>query len=188
MPAASCTWTTPSTPLTELRTEAETLRFEPEPVCLQPLLDKISHEGNILGRDKRIVLDVIVPHQPAWIMADPHRLRQALMIVIDNAIKYSPRKRTVTLTLDNRDDQTSIIIRDHGFGIRIKDLPHVFDRFYRGTRNADDGLGLGLAIAKRLVEKQDGSIDIISEPEHYTEVQIALPTLNDPPRMDTPEP
>lgn len=161
------------------RTEAETLRFEPEPVHLQPLLEKLAHEGNILGRDKQIRVDIRAESTPAWIMADPHRLRQALMIVIDNAIKYSPQDRSVTLTMDTGGSRTRILVHDQGHGIRIEDLPHVFDRFYRGTRNADDGLGLGLPIAHRLIEKQDGLIDITSEPGDYTEVRVEFAALHD---------
>lgn len=157
------------------RTEGEALRFEPECVPLDALVEKLGHEGNMLGRDKRINVETHLDTAPAWVYMDGRRLRQALLIILDNAVKYSPAERQVTLALTVRGQQASICVRDQGHGIRAEDLPHVFDRFYRSTRSGEDGLGLGLPIAKRLIEKQQGRIDIDSVQGRYTEVCITLP-------------
>lgn len=161
------------------RTEGEALRFELECVALAPLVKKLGHEGKVLGRDKHIDVGVHLDPTPARVNVDPRRLRQALLIILDNAIKYSPAEHRVTLVLTVRDQQASICVRDQGHGIRSEDLPHVFDRFYRSMRSDGDGLGLGLPIAKRLVEKQQGRIDIDSVPGRYTEVCITLPLCTD---------
>lgn len=159
------------------RSEAEVLRFDIRRVCLQEVIDKIAQESNVLGRGKQITLEVIAPEQPVWIDADPHRLRQALMIVTDNAIKYSPPQKAVSLTVETDDKMAHVIVRDQGYGIRDEDLAHVFDRFYRGSLDSGNGngMGLGLAIAKRLIEKQDGDIEITSERGQYTEVRVSIP-------------
>lgn len=157
------------------RTEGEALRFEPECVALAPLVEKLGHEGKMLGRDKHIEVATRLDTALAWAYLDARRLRQALLIILDNAVKYSPAERQVTLTLSVREQQASLCVRDQGDGIRTEDLPHVFDRFYRSTRNGEDGLGIGLPIAKRLVEKQQGRIDIDSVQGRYTEVCITLP-------------
>lgn len=157
------------------RTEAEALRFEPECVLLAPLLEKIGDESHMLGRDKQIRLETRLTTEPARVFIDARRLRQALLIVIDNAIKYSPAERRVWLTLTVDEQFAAITVRDQGQGIRADDLPHVFDRFYRSTRSAGDGLGLGLPIAKRLIEKQHGRIELDSVQGQYTEMFITLP-------------
>lgn len=157
------------------RTEGEALRFEPECVALGPLVEKLGYEGTMLGRDKHIDVDTQLTTQPAWVYLDARRLRQALLIILDNAVKYSPAERQVQLSLRVHGQQARICVRDQGDGIRSEDLPHVFDRFYRSTRSGEDGLGIGLPIAKQLVEKQQGRIDIDSVQGRYTDVCITLP-------------
>ena len=157
------------------RNEAETQHFELDRVCVQDLIGHIESEGMALGRSKHIGLEVGIPLQPVWILADMHRLTRALMIVVDNAIKYSPAGSTVWVQVQADADRATIVIRDQGFGIQREDLLRVFERSYRGATPVGTGLGIGLSIAKRLVEKHGGSIEVASEPDRYTEVRISIP-------------
>jgi signal transduction histidine kinase len=112
--------------------------------------------------------------------ADAQRLKQALMIVLDNAIKYSPSGRSVLvrLWLCAADGIAEIVVRDEGAGVPPEELPHVFERFYRGPSAASrSGSGLGLDIAKWLVEKHGGEIALTSEAGCFTEVRIRIPRV-----------
>ncbi|MEX2122970.1 MAG: ATP-binding protein [Woeseia sp.] len=159
------------------RSENDTLRFELGRVALQAVIDKVSREGSALSRGKGIELEIVSPGEPIWIAADAQRLSQALMIVIDNAIKYSPPGSKVKMRVESHDDDASVVIRDQGQGIHADDLPHVFDRFYRGGAHDGSGLGIGLAIAKSLIEKHGGDISVTSESGSFTEVGIRIPRI-----------
>lgn len=162
------------------RSETDTLRFELRPLALQDLLAKVKHEGQTLGRGKGIDVQIDCPDEPIWVAADAQRLKQALLIVLDNAIKYSPRGRAVDLRVLLVERFVEIAIRNGGHGIRAEEVPHVFDRFYRGQTSGGDGLGLGLAIAKWLLEKQGGDIALNSEADSFTEVRIRISRMDSP--------
>ena len=92
------------------------------------------------------------------------KLGRALLNIIDNAIKYSPQKGKVNITLKKNESKVIIEIKDNGIGISQKDISHIFDRFYRGsTREKTFGSGLGLAIAKAIINSHRGEIEVKSE-------------------------
>jgi signal transduction histidine kinase len=158
------------------RSETDTLRFDLRRLVLQDLISKVEREGSALARGKGIELEIVSPEGPIWIEADAQRLSQALMIVIDNAIKYSPPESKVKIRVEGHGDDAGVVIRDHGQGIHADDLPFVFDRFYRGAHDGS-GVGIGLAIAKWLIEKHGGNISISSEEGRFTEVGIRIPRI-----------
>ncbi len=94
-------------------------------------------------------------------------LTEACIIFLDNAIKYSPKQTTIAITSEKTDGHVCIHIKDQGMGIREEDIPHLFDRFYRTdksrTKSDAPGYGLGLAIAKQIVDKHNGSIKVESK-------------------------
>jgi signal transduction histidine kinase len=161
------------------RNETETLHFELARVCLQDIVGQIRTEGAALGRSKQITLGVRVPEQPIYILADRQRLTRALMIVVDNAVKYSSSRRVVGLQVEADNDVARVVVCDQGYGIQADDLPNVFDRSYRGRSGVGAGLGIGLAIAKRTFEKHGAEIEIVSEAGQYTEVRISIPRLKE---------
>jgi two-component system sensor histidine kinase CiaH len=114
---------------------------------------------------------------------DADLLRELVKILIDNAIRYAgdtpPR---IAVTLKKTDSQTVLAITDHGIGIKASELPYVFDRFYRGssaTRHSATGHGLGLAIAKQIVDAHGGAITATSAPGKPTIFTVALPGASD---------
>lgn len=160
------------------RSETDTLRFVMQRVALHELLVQVASEGTALGRARSVEVQfepVAAGEPPLWVMADRQRLRQGLMIVIDNAIKYSQPGQRVELHATRIEGGVEVTVSDHGRGIRAEDLPHVFDRYYRGLAPGSAGTGLGLAIARWLVEKHDGDIVLNSEPGRGTRVRIRLP-------------
>lgn len=117
--------------------------------------------------------------EPVHIRGDAEELRQLVLILVDNAIKYTPTDRPearVTVSLELRDDQALLRVRDTGIGIDAADLPHIFDRFYRADPARDrHGTGLGLAIARALAQQHGGSISVESAPDRGSTFTVRLP-------------
>jgi signal transduction histidine kinase len=97
------------------------------------------------------------------IVGDKASLVELLVILIDNAIKYSEPKTTIKLTTRKSNQFVSLAVTDHGQGIKASDLPHIFDRFYRAdfsrSKTKTNGYGLGLSIAKKIVDAHGGKIE-----------------------------
>ena len=158
------------------RSQSDTIGLETRPVILQDVLAEALAAGDALTGPNRIRLERHWPDVPIRLDADPQRLKQAVVILVDNAIKYSDNADTVRIAAEEADRYAEISVTDHGSGIRAEDLPFVFERFYRG--GAGDGLGgsgLGLPIARWIAEKHGGTISVTSEPHRRTEFRIRLP-------------
>ena len=108
-----------------------------------------------------------------------YSLEDLLKILLDNAVKYSPKNTTVNIMSKKTDGHIEIEVKDQGIGIDDKDNPHIFDRFYRAdntrSNNTHDGYGLGLSIAKKIVELHHGSISVISKIKKGSTFTICLP-------------
>ncbi len=160
------------------RSEAGTIRFETRPVVLQEVLAAAMAAGQALTGSNRITLEKDWAEAPIRVQADPERLRQALVILVDNAIKYSDNADTVRVQARNDAGMAVVSVIDHGPGIPGEDLPYVFERFYRGEDGRcgeRGGSGLGLSIARWIVEKHGGGISVVSEPDRRTEFRLRLP-------------
>lgn len=107
------------------------------------------------------------------------KLFRAILNVIDNAVKYSGSESTVRITLTKKSTQAIVHIKDTGRGITKEDLPHVFDRFYRGTKiDKTTGSGLGLSIARAIIMSYGGTIELESVTGKGTSVTIIFPLVN----------
>jgi two-component system phosphate regulon sensor histidine kinase PhoR len=120
-----------------------------------------------------LVIDV--PHDLPPVCVDRSAMIQALDNIVDNAIKYSTTEKHVTVTGTATDASVTLTVRDRGTGIARKDLSRVFERFYRGGNVTSSGSGLGLPIAKRIVESHGGRIEVRSTVGSGTEVDVTLP-------------
>lgn len=109
-------------------------------------------------------------------------LIRLFVILLDNAIKYSPEKSTVIITEKKTDGHIRVKVADEGIGIDAKDIPKVFNRFYRSntarSKTQASGYGLGLSIAKKIVENHNGSIKVESEKDNGTTFIVSLPVDN----------
>lgn len=115
-----------------------------------------------------------VPDLP-YVMADGAELNRAVLQIIDNAISFSPPGGPIQVAAQNTGEEVLVTIRDSGIGIAQEDLPHIFERFYRADKaRTRGGLGLGLAIAQKIVEKHNGRITVDSTPGNGTTVSIYL--------------
>ncbi len=101
------------------------------------------------------------------VSGDFKSLERALMAIVDNAIKFSPRGGDVEIRSSSNEERVFVAVEDHGIGIPKENLPRIFDRFYHLERSGDDlfgGIGLGLAITRQVIEQHQGSLDVLSEP------------------------
>ncbi len=118
---------------------------------------------------------VFVDPQPAVVSGDPARLRQLVMILVDNAIRHSPADGRVRVSVRAEGGGASLIVEDDGPGIRPEDLPHLFERFYRAQGAPGGGTGLGLAIASWIVERHGGRIEVTNRAEGGARFAVSLP-------------
>jgi two-component system OmpR family sensor kinase len=130
-----------------------------------------------LAQGQKLSLD---PFEPVRVRGDADRLKQLVLIMLDNALKYTPPGEQVTVGLQCCQASAEIRICDTGVGISGADLPHVFERFYRAdpARSRDPGgTGLGLPIARWIVEQHGGTIELQSQLGQGTTVTVRLPRL-----------
>lgn len=118
---------------------------------------------------------VEVDPQPAVVVGDPARLRQLVMILVDNAIRHSPTDGLVGVAVRAEAHGAVLMVQDDGPGIRPDDLPHVFERFYRAPGSPGGGTGLGLAIASWIVERHGGRIEVANRVEGGARFVVSLP-------------
>jgi len=146
-----------------------------EKVSIIKIIEKADAKTKKLADAKNIIIENKV--EDASLNGIEDRLVEAFVILIDNAIKYSPNDSKVKLLSKNLRNKVEISIIDNGVGISKKDLPFVFDRFYRSDKaRSEEGFGLGLSIAKKIVESHKGLITVKSIPSKKTEFVVSLPT------------
>jgi signal transduction histidine kinase len=119
--------------------------------------------------------------EPAIVEGDHARLRQLTVILVDNAVRHTPRDGSVRVRIRGDRREATLEVDDDGPGIRPEDMPHVFERFWRAPGAATGGTGLGLAIAKTIVDLHDGRITVSNRPEGGARFTVRLPTAGGPP-------
>jgi signal transduction histidine kinase len=157
-----------------------------ERLDLRDLLAEIAETGGLLGEDADVTVRVSMPSAPVELWVDRPRIRQLLLNLLTNAIKYTPAGGRVDIRTElARDSTVSIEVRDTGVGIAPGDLPHIFDRFWRADAARSragirSGVGLGLAICKWIAEAHGGTIDARSRPNRGTTLTVLLPLGAEP--------
>jgi len=144
---------------------------------LDRLLVEVTGEARHLARGQRVQIEHM---EPALVQGDPDRLKQLLLVLLDNALKYTPPDGQVAVALRRNARSAEITIRDTGGGISAQDLPHVFERFYRGDRSRTrdpGGTGLGLPIAHWIAEQHGGEVTLTSRPGSGTVATVRLPLV-----------
>ncbi|MBA2277370.1 MAG: HAMP domain-containing histidine kinase [Chloroflexia bacterium] len=139
------------------------------------------------GAGQSVALTESLPDTPVRATVDRAAIAQAVAILLDNAVKYTPAGGRVTLSIGRTGNVTEIAVTDTGIGIAPTHLPHIFDRFYRvdAARGAG-GTGLGLAIARQIAERYDGTIAVASTPGEGSTFTLRLPAAGDDTALDPP--
>ncbi len=158
---------------------AETLHFSATNVA--DVLREACHQGSALAEAKQIAFQEQIPGDSMWIQGDASSLRRLFLILIDNAVKYTPASGQVEVSLQRNDGYAVAEVRDTGIGIAEADLPSVFERFYRADKartRESGGVGLGLSIGRWITEVHAGTIEVHSSPGRGSIFQIRLPITN----------
>jgi signal transduction histidine kinase len=163
--------------LTQYQDQNNNLQFEK--AYLSDVVGEAVEKVTSLAKKKNISIKTDI--SKTQIMGDRRSLTELFIIIVDNAIKYSPNKTTINLSIKKIDSKVQIFIKDNGMGIEKKDIPYIFDRFYRAdksrTKQKVSGYGLGLSIAKRIAVLHNGNISVESELGNGSTFIITLPKL-----------
>jgi signal transduction histidine kinase len=163
--------------------EAHQVEMRFQDVDLSALL---KHAADVLrphGNRTNVTIDVHLPKKPVRWRADEDRISQVVINLTDNAIKYSPRDGKVEIRLQYKKDKALIEVTDHGTGIPEEELPRIFERFYRvekGSSARFGGRGLGLSIARHIVEAHGGEMQVESKLGKGSTFRLVLPASASP--------
>lgn len=150
-----------------------------EPVSVPDIVKRGVKQLQTLANQKKIKIDINNIPNELIIEGNQESLLHLMIVFLDNAIKYSPDNSEVDVSVTQQPNQITIQVKDHGIGIAKHHLPHIFDRFYRvdtaRTRDQAGGYGLGLAVAKQIIDQHHGSISVESEVGKGTTFTITLP-------------
>jgi heavy metal sensor kinase len=144
-----------------------------------PLLDACS-QGTLMAERKKVNFSTVVVTHQALVQGDGDALRRLFLILIDNAVKYTPGGGSVKVKLTVNGDAACVSVRDTGIGISGEDLEHIFERFYRAdkARQRDSGgVGLGLSIARWIAESHEATINVESRPGGGSDFVVRLATV-----------
>ncbi|NJR52802.1 MAG: two-component sensor histidine kinase [Leptolyngbyaceae cyanobacterium CSU_1_3] len=160
------------------RLEQHILTFQPQTLCLNDLMSDLIDEFTALAEASNLALIAqIEVNRPLEVLADEDQLYRLLSNLVINAIRYTPAGKVI-LRLHQERDQAVIQVQDTGIGIDSDDLPQVFDRFYRVSKDRSrntGAIGLGLAIAKAIVEAHHGSLQVQSQLGSGSKLTVRLP-------------
>jgi two-component system, OmpR family, sensor histidine kinase VicK len=164
------------------RSESAAPPFRMEPVETSVLLRGLARRAGSLAAEHGAALDTTLAEN-GLVRVDPARVEQAILALVDNAIKYGPEGQRVTLRSNSPDGELRIEVGDRGPGIPETELPRVFERFYRLDGVEEPGNGLGLSIAQTIAEAHAGRIEADSDPGEGTRMSLVLPLLPDEDRL-----
>ncbi|MGH7498970.1 MAG: sensor histidine kinase [Gemmatimonadales bacterium] len=175
--------------LTLARADEGAVPLAMEQSDLRDILSDVAETAGMLGESAGVRVTSEMPGMPVGMAVDPHRIREMLLNLVTNAVKYTPAGGAIALDLAEEDDAVTFTVRDTGVGIAPGDLPHIFERFWRAdparSRTGDrPGTGLGLAITKWIAEAHGGSITVQSRPGRGTLFSVRLPRRPVVPALD----
>ena len=160
------------------RGDNDTIVLQTEPFNLAELAAEVYAETKMIDASHEFRLKAT----DTYIRADKALIKQALRILVDNAVKYTDAGGTITLVSEAAGGMAALSVRDDGIGIAPEIVPHIFERFYRADESrarATGGAGLGLSIAKWIVARHDGHLEVLSREGIGTRITLVLPSCAD---------
>ncbi len=163
---------------------------EIKPIALDRAVTEVCELLKIHASEKDVKINSYVNPHPAYVMGNPDRVKQLLINLIENGIKYNKNGGSVTVKVMEDEKNVNLIVSDTGIGIRSENLPRLFERFYRvdkGRSRAMGGTGLGLAIVKHITNTMSGMIEVHSKYGEGTEFLVTLPRAPESETAAAPE-
>ncbi|MDX9917604.1 MAG: ATP-binding protein [Gudongella sp.] len=156
------------------RGDNETIQLHKEVFDVCDIVERIVNETEMIDPNHAFKIQM---EKPAYIEADKQLIKQAVRILVDNSIKYSPDGETISLKVSKVDEKVHIIVQDSGIGIAPEDVSKIFDRFYRSDESRarkTGGSGLGLSIARWIIERHDAHFEVVSRVDLGTRITIVM--------------
>jgi len=147
------------------RIEADAVKFAKNTVSCRELIAQSIETVSVTAELKSVEIRTEINGEPEFI-GDLHYTSEAIVNLLKNAIEHTPQGGTVTVTANGSNISSNITIADTGEGIPEKELPHIFERFYRSSEYTKNGFGIGLAFAKKVISAQDGSLKASNRKPH----------------------
>jgi signal transduction histidine kinase len=170
-----------------VRLESGVMQIKRESLSLEEFVKGLSSSARQVADDKRLKLETSVDPELGAIQADRDKLEKIVLNLVFNALKFTPAGGRVELRAVKQGEEVILTVQDTGMGISAKNLPHVFDRFWQAddsSRRKYQGVGIGLALVKELVEIQDGRVTVESEEGKGTTFTVRLPYLKAEPAKE----
>ena len=167
--------------LTVARADSGAALMQMERADVGTILTSACEKSRVLAEEKGLALARNGTNAPVWVQADADSIERLFLILLDNAVKYTPGGGRIDVKLGSDDSFAVAEIRDTGVGISADDMPHIFDRFYRADRSRTrerGGAGLGLAIGQWIAQAHGGEIRVESEPAKGSSFKVRLPLSN----------
>jgi signal transduction histidine kinase len=161
-----------------VRLESGRMEVKREPLPVAEFLKGLASAARQVADDKRLRLETFVDPALETVLADRDKLEKILLNLVFNALKFTPAGGRVELRAEKRAEELVLIVADTGMGISEKNLPYVFDRFWQAdgtSKRKYQGVGIGLALVKELVEVQGGKVTVQSQEGKGTTFTVALP-------------
>jgi signal transduction histidine kinase len=165
------------------RIEQDAKRYEFRETDLKPLVGEVAEIARSATAGEDLDLEVDAPEGPVWIEADADSVRQALLNLVDNAIKYSAGRKRVAIRLAESEGHVEVSVSDQGIGIPAEDRERIFEAFFRSPAavcHDPKGVGLGLKIVKHIMDAHGGTIDLRSMPGKGTTFTLKFPKRRKP--------
>jgi PAS domain S-box-containing protein len=154
------------------------IQLERQRILLGVIIRNAVETASSAFEQRNQTLTVTIPSEPIWLDADSTRMEQVVVNLLTNAAKYTPHDGQVSINVESADGKASIQVRDTGIGIPADVLPHIFDLFTQAERSlarSEGGLGIGLAVVKRLTEMHGGTVSVSSIEGQGSEFVVHLP-------------
>jgi len=158
--------------------ESGRLRMGLKPCAIRPIVERVVSGLDKQARDKLIAISIDMPKDFSKIIADEARIAQVLLNLIDNAVKYTPQEGKITISAKVKNAFVQIDVSDTGVGIPEKDLPRIFERFYRVDKARSrelGGTGLGLSIVKHIIQAHNGEVSVKSVLDQGSTFTFTIP-------------
>jgi signal transduction histidine kinase len=159
--------------------EMQTFKVETAPEAIAPMIEEALATIQATAARKSVRLERAITRELPPVRCDRQRIEQVLCNLLENGIRFVPDGGTIRVSACTVADDIQMTVSDDGPGIAATDLPHLFDRYWKGKEKGRHGLGLGLYIAKGIVEAHGGRIWVESQPGRGTSFSFTLPIAHD---------